>query len=68
MELSARNQLRGKVKLVTLGNVMAEVVVDVGGQEIASVITRASAERLGLTEGDAVVAIVKSTDVLLGRD
>jgi molybdopterin-binding protein len=68
VELSARNQLRGTVKSVTLGNVMAEVVVDVGGQEIASAITRGSAERLGLAEGDAVVAIVKATEVLLGKE
>ena len=68
MELSARNQLRGTVKSVTLGNVMAEVVVDVGGQEIASAITRSSAERLGLAEGDEVVAIVKATEVLLGKE
>jgi molybdopterin-binding protein len=67
MELSARNQLRGTVKSVTLGNVMAEVVVDVGGQEIASTITRGSAERLALAEGDEVVAIVKATEVLLGK-
>jgi molybdopterin-binding protein len=68
VELSARNQLRGTVKSVTLGNVMAEVVVDVGGQEIASAITRGSAERLGLAEGDEVVAIVKATEVLLGKE
>jgi molybdopterin-binding protein len=67
MELSARNQLRGSVKSVTAGNVMAEVVIDVGGQEVVSAITRASAERLGLGEGDAVVAIVKATDVLLAK-
>jgi molybdopterin-binding protein len=67
MELSARNQLRGTVK-VTLGNVMAEVVVDAGGEEIASAITRASAERLALTEGDSVVAIIKATEVLLGKE
>jgi molybdopterin-binding protein len=68
VELSARNQLRGTVKSVTLGNVMAEVVVDVGGQEIASAITRTSAERLGLSEGDEVVAIIKATEVVLGKD
>jgi molybdopterin-binding protein len=67
MELSARNQLRGTIKSVTLGNVMAEVVVDVGGQEITSAITRGSAERLGLAEGDEVVAIVKATEVLIGK-
>jgi molybdopterin-binding protein len=68
MELSARNQLHGTVESIVLGNVMAEVVVDVGGQELASAITRASVARLGLAEGDAVVAIVKATDVLLGRE
>jgi molybdopterin-binding protein len=68
MELSARNQLRGTVKSVTLGSVMAEVVVDVGGQDVTSAITRGSAERLGLAEGDQVVAIVKATEVLLGKE
>jgi molybdopterin-binding protein len=68
VELSARNQLRGTVKSVTLGNVMAEVVVDVAGQEITSAITRGSAERLRLAEGDQVVAIIKATEVLLGRE
>jgi molybdopterin-binding protein len=65
MELSARNQLQGTVKSVTLGTVMAEVVVD--GQEIVSAITRGSAERLGLREGSVVRVIIKSTDVLLAH-
>jgi molybdopterin-binding protein len=51
MELSARNQLRGTVKSVTLGSVMAEVVVDLNGQEVVSAITRGSAERLGPRRG-----------------
>jgi molybdopterin-binding protein len=67
MELSARNQLQGTVKSVTLGTVMAEVVVDVNGQEIVSAITRGSAERLGLREGSVVRVIIKSTDVLLAN-
>ena len=68
MELSARNQLQGTVKSVTLGTVMAEVVVDVNGQEIVSAVTRGSAERLGLREGSAVTVVIKSTDVLLATD
>jgi molybdopterin-binding protein len=68
MDLSARNQLQGTVKSVMLGTVMAEVVVDVNGQEIVSVVTRASAERLGLSEGSAVSVVIKSTDVLLAID
>ena len=67
MELSARNQLRGTVKSVKTDGVMAEVVIDLGGQEIVSTITRASAERLKLRTGDPVVAIVKASDVLIGR-
>ena len=67
MELSARNQLRGTVKSVYKGSVLAEVIVDVGGQEMVSTITRRSAERLNLSEGDTVVAIIKATEVMLGK-
>ena len=67
MELSARNQLCGTVKGVRPGDVMAEVVVDVGGQELVAAITLASVERLKLKPGDAVVAIVKSTSIIIGK-
>jgi molybdopterin-binding protein len=67
MELSARNQFKGTVRDVKLGGIMAEVTVDIGGQEIVSVITRGSAERLGLKAGDAVTVIIKSTEVMLGK-
>lgn len=64
---SARNQLQAKVKSVKLGAVMAEIVVELAdGQEIVSAITRTSAESLNLKEGDSVVAIIKSTDVMIG--
>ncbi|HLX41670.1 MAG TPA: TOBE domain-containing protein [Ktedonobacteraceae bacterium] len=66
---SARNQLQAKVKSVKLGAVMAEVIVVLAdGQEIVSAITRTSAESLNLKEGDAVVAIIKSTEVMIGVD
>jgi molybdopterin-binding protein len=68
MELSARNQLQGTVKSVKLGTVMAEVVVDVNGQEIVAAVTRGSAERLRLREDSAVTVVIKSTDVLLATD
>jgi molybdopterin-binding protein len=68
MELSARNQLKGKVKSVKLGNVMAEVVVEIStGEEIVSAITRNSAESLSLKVGDEVVAIINSTEVIIGK-
>jgi len=67
MELSARNQLKGKVTKITLGNVMAEVHLQVGANELVSAITRGSAERLGIKVGDEVVAIIKATEVLIGK-
>jgi molybdopterin-binding protein len=69
LRFSARNQLQAKVKSVKLGSVMAEVIVVLpDGQEIVSAITRTSAESLNLTEGDAVTAIIKSTEVMIGKD
>jgi molybdopterin-binding protein len=66
MELSARNQFKGRVKSITRGGVVAEVTVDIGnGQEMVSVITNSSVDRLGLREGSEVTAIVKATEVLL---
>jgi molybdopterin-binding protein len=65
--LSARNQFQGIVKTVKLGEVMAEVVVAVGGLEIVSAITRGSAESLGLKPGDQVKAIIKSTEVMIDK-
>jgi molybdopterin-binding protein len=65
--LSARNQFKGTVKSVTLGNVMAEVVIAVGDIEIVSAITRASAEALNLQPGNEVRAIIKSTEVIIDK-
>lgn len=66
MKMSARNQLRGKIKSVKQGSVMAEVVIElVGGQEVVSAITVGSVQELGLKVGDDVVAIIKSTDVMI---
>ena len=68
MKLSARNHLVGKLEEVKLGNVMAHVVVRVGENLIESVITRRSAEEMGLKVGDTVAAIIKATEVMLQKD
>ena len=68
VRLSARNQLNGTVRNVELGAVMAEVTVDVAGQEIVAAITRSSAERLGLAEGRPVTVLIKASSVILGVD
>lgn len=67
MELSSRNQLKGTVKTVKTGAVMAEVVVDVGGQELVAGITKGSVDRLQLKTGDQVTVIIKATDVMVGK-
>ena len=69
MKMSARNQLRGKVKSVKQGTVMAEVVVELpDGQEVVSAITLGSVQELDLKTGDNVVAIIKSTEVMIGKE
>jgi molybdopterin-binding protein len=67
MKLSTRNQLAGEVTEVKLGGIMAEVVVDIGGQQIVAAITRDSAENLELAAGDNVTVLVKATEVMLGK-
>ena len=61
MALSARNQLPGTIQDIHVGDIMAHIVVKVGDNLIESVITRSSAEELGLKKGDSVRAVVKST-------
>jgi molybdate transport system regulatory protein len=67
MELSARNQLPGTVQEVHLGDIMARIVVKVGESFMESVITRQSAEELGLKQGDSVRVVVKSTEVMIQK-
>jgi molybdopterin-binding protein len=66
MELSARNQFKGRVVSINKGGVVAEVTVDIGnGQEIVSVITNGSVDRLNLQVGSEVTAVIKATEVIL---
>ena len=51
-----------------MGDIMAHVVVRVGKSQIESVITRRSAEQLGLKKGDKVTVIVKSTEVMIEKN
>jgi len=68
LELSARNRLRGTVEKLLVEGLMAEVHVRIGEQTLVSVITRSSAERLELRVGSSVVAVIKSTEVMIGRE
>jgi len=67
MALSARNQLKGQIAKITLGDIMAHVVVKIGKHTIESVITRRSAEDMKLKKGDTVEVVIKSTEVMLRK-
>ena len=65
--LSARNRLRAQIAQIEMDGLMAEVRLRIGDQELISVITRSSAQRLGLKVGDEVFAVVKATEVMIGK-
>ena len=68
MEISARNQIKGTIKEIKLGAVMAKVAVEIGdGTILNSIITVDSVETLHLKVGDTVYAIIKSTEVMIGK-
>ncbi|HEY2161782.1 MAG TPA: TOBE domain-containing protein [Solirubrobacteraceae bacterium] len=68
MKLSARNQLEGTVSSIRRGEAIANVVLDVAGQRLVASITVEAVEELGLSEGSAVTAVIKASDVILAAD
>jgi molybdopterin-binding protein len=68
MPLSARNHLKGEITDVQLGTVTALITIKVGDNVVESVITKRSAEEMGLKKGDQVVAVIKATEVMIQKD
>jgi molybdopterin-binding protein len=68
MALSARNQLKGTVKEVRSGAVMAEITVSVEAGPIVAAITDSSRERLNLKAGDEVTVVIKATEVMIATE
>jgi molybdopterin-binding protein len=69
MRISARNQLKGTVKKVEEGAVNSEVTLDLSnGLEVVSIITKQSAEQLGITVGKVVYAVIKASDVMIATE
>lgn len=69
MKISARNILKGKIKQVKPGAVSTEIVVELkGGAEVVSIITKESAEKLGLAAGKEAYVIIKASNVMIGID
>jgi molybdopterin-binding protein len=69
MDISARNTLKGTVKRVLPGAVNTEVIVELpDGIEVVAIITKESAERLNLSDGKEVYAVIKASDVMIAID
>ena len=69
MKLSARNVIKGKVKKVTHGAVNSEVLLELAdGTEVVAIITKTSAEGLGLAVGSEAYAVIKASSVMIAVD
>jgi len=68
MKLSARNQIKGKVVEVHKGATTSHVQIDIGGgTTVTSSITNEAVDELGLKVGDSVYAVIKASDVMVGK-
>jgi molybdate transport system regulatory protein len=69
MKTSARNMIKGKVKEVKKGAVNSIIILELsGGDEIVSVITNESVDRLGLAQGKPAYAMIKASSVMIAVD
>ena len=68
MEISARNVFKGKIEKVDIGAVVANIHIKIESPElVTAIITKESVEKLELKNGDTVSAIIKSTDIMVGK-
>ena len=65
--VSGRNQLVGRIDSVRISGLMAEVKTSIGGQQITSIITAASAREMQLQKGQTAAALIKATEVMIIR-
>lgn len=65
--ISGRNQLLGKVVEIRVDGLLAKVVLAVGNQRVTAIITADAIRDLGLKPGDEAVALIKATEVMIGR-
>jgi molybdopterin-binding protein len=69
MRISARNTLKGTIKHIEVGAVNSEVTLELAsGVTVVSIITKHSAESLGLKVGGDAYAVVKASDVMIAID
>jgi molybdopterin-binding protein len=67
MKLSARNQLKGRIVEVHKGQTTAHVRIDIGGVVVTASITNEAVDDLALAAGDEAVAVIKASDVMIGK-
>ena len=68
LKLSARNSLNGNIEEINIGSVNAEVVVNIGNEDkIVAIVTINSIENMGLKVGTSVDAIIKASDIMIGK-
>ena len=65
--LSGRNQLRGIVEEVRVEGLLAQVRLRIGDQTLTAVVTRDAADELRLRRGDEALAVIKATEVMVGK-
>jgi molybdopterin-binding protein len=67
MAISARNNLKGEILDIKLGDVVAQITISVEAGTVESIITRQSVEEMNLQKGDSVSAVVKATEVMISK-
>ena len=65
--INTRNQFRGYIVAIHRGEVVSEVEINTACGIVGAVVTTSSVERLNLNVGDAAVALIKSTEVMVGK-
>jgi len=68
MKLSARNQIKGRITQIQKGQTTAHVRIEIGGGvTITASITNEAVDDLGLMTGDDAIAVIKASDVMIGK-
>ncbi len=68
MKISARNQMKGKVLDIEKGDLVAKVKIQVEPATITAVITKEAVESLDIKKNDKVMAVIKATEVMIGKE
>lgn len=68
LKISARNQIKGKVIEIEKEGLIAKVKIAVEPTTITAVITSEAADMLSIKKDDKVLAVVKATEVMIGKE